>query len=207
MRSVFSPPEQKCAPRFSRNDPARRRRPPSTWWSARATRVHARSSTSFHLVCTCCRRSNAHECMFCRWRRRSAACRCADPSRRASGCYSAEPRREADERKHVRCRPVARRACARLLRRLCALSRGSGAGVCAAGGHGGPSPSSWASSGGSSGGSSDGTPSARTRSNARDPPTEPARRRMSVLSSLPSGDPFVPCWCWQARETPLSHAA
>ena len=45
------------------------------------------------------------------------------------------------------------------------------------------------------------------RSNARDPPTEPARRRMSVLSSLPSGDPFVPCWCWQARETPLSHAA
>ena len=87
---------------------------------------------------------------------------------------------------------------ARLLRRLCALSRGSGAGVCAAGGHGGPSPSSWASSGGSSDGSSDGTPSARTRSNARDPPTEPARRRMPVLSSLPSGDPFVPCWCWQA---------
>ena len=69
----FSRHQNKCAPRFSRNDPARRRRPPSTWWSARATRVHARSSTSFHLVCTCCRRSNAHECMFCRWRRRSAS--------------------------------------------------------------------------------------------------------------------------------------
>ena len=69
----FSRHQSKCSPRFSRNDPARRRRPPSTWWSARATRVHARSSTSFHLVCTCCRRSNAHECMFCRWRRRSAS--------------------------------------------------------------------------------------------------------------------------------------
>ena len=69
----FSRHQNKCAPRFSRNDPARRRRPPSTWWSTRATRVHARSSTSFHLVCTCCRRSNAPECMFCRWRRRSAS--------------------------------------------------------------------------------------------------------------------------------------
>ena len=50
-------------------------------------------------------------------------------------------------------------ASARLLRRLRALSLSSGAVVCAAVGHGGPSPSSSACSGGSS----DGTPSARTR--------------------------------------------
>ena len=50
-------------------------------------------------------------------------------------------------------------ASARLLRRLRALSLSSGAVVCAAGGHGGPSPSSSACSGGSS----DGTPSARAR--------------------------------------------
>ena len=64
---------------------------------------------------------------------------------------------------------------ARLLRRLCALSRGSGAGVCAAGGHGGPSPSSWASSGGSS----DGTPSARTRA------TRPRSPRAGACLSSP----------------------
>ena len=45
------------------------------------------------------------------------------------------------------------------------------------------------------------------RSNARDPPTEPACRPTSALSALPVGDSLVPCWCWQVQETPPSHAA
>lgn len=45
------------------------------------------------------------------------------------------------------------------------------------------------------------------RSNARAPPTEPACRPISALSSPRPGDSFVPCWCWQVGETPPSHAA
>lgn len=92
------------------------------------------------------------------------------------------------------------RASMSLLRRLRAHSRSSGAGVCVAGGHGAPlykfldlqrrQQRRYAE-----------------RSNARDPPTKPACRPIPALSSLPSGDSFVPCWCWQVWETPPSHAA
>ena len=78
-------------------------------------------------------------------------------------------------------------ASARLLRWLRALSRSSGAGVCAARGHGGPSPSSSACSGGSS----DGTPSARTRAtrpqSPRAGPHLTSPRSVSATHSSPAG--------------------
>ena len=45
------------------------------------------------------------------------------------------------------------------------------------------------------------------RSNARDPPKERACGPISALSSLHTGDSFVPCWCWQVGETLPSHTA
>ena len=78
-------------------------------------------------------------------------------------------------------------ASARLLRRLRALSLSSGAVVCAAGGHGGPSLSSSACSGGSS----DGTPSARTRAtrpqSPRAGPCLPSPLSLPATHSSPAG--------------------
>ncbi|MDC0525380.1 hypothetical protein OAO87_00180 [bacterium] len=90
-------------------------------------------------------------------------------------------------------------ASARLLRRLRALSRRSGA-ACLR-------PASQPAAAAAATATAAAAAAAATVRRALEPPTEPARRRMSALSSLPSGDSFVPCWCWQARATPPSYTA
>ena len=48
---------------------------------------------------------------------------------------------------------------------------------------------------------------AATVRRALEAPAAPACTPISALCALRSGDSFIPCWCWQARETPPSHAA